>query len=117
MGTSNSNKGTRGTGTPLIPTWLDSDGAASGPSNPRDTAGVPIETSPAELAPLPPAADSHRFTAARSNFSRFARSGGHDRASLGRAVSEYVSSSLGGSRNAARSVGAARRATTQLLGF
>ena len=57
---------------------------------------------PPILPPIPPAAPADRFTAARGNFSRFAGSGGTDRASLGRAVSSYVSSASGGSRTAAQ---------------
>jgi hypothetical protein len=58
-----------------------------------------------------------RFTAARNNFSRFASSGGSDRASLGRALSHYVSTASGGSRAAAQRMGSSRTAGAQLLGF
>jgi hypothetical protein len=69
------------------------------------------------LPPIPPAADADRFTTARSNFSRFVSSGGSDRASLGRALSQYVSTSSGGSRAAAQRMGSSRTAGAQLLGF
>ncbi|WP_317988294.1 Qat anti-phage system associated protein QatB [Pseudomonas aeruginosa] len=54
---------------------------------------------------------------ARNSFTRFAGSGGSDRASLGRAVSRYVSTSAGGSRQAAQRMGASRGAGARLLGF
>jgi hypothetical protein len=66
---------------------------------------------------IPAPADPHRFTAARNNFTRFAHSGGHDRASLGRAVSGYVSTASGGSKQAAQRMGASKRSSTRLLGF
>jgi hypothetical protein len=74
---------------------------------------------PPALPPIPPAADPDRFTAARSNFSRFAASGGRDRTSLGRALSHYVStaSGSGGSRTAAERMGASRTSAARLLGF
>jgi hypothetical protein len=58
-----------------------------------------------------------RFTAPRTNFSRFARSGGTDRAALGRAVSGYVSSATGGARQAARRMGSSRQAGVRLYSF
>ena len=67
--------------------------------------------------PIPPIADPNRFSAARNNFSRFARSGGSDRRSLGRAVSHYVGSSTGGARTAAARMGSSSRAGGRLLGF
>jgi hypothetical protein len=54
---------------------------------------------------------------ARNNFTRFAHSGGSDRASLGRAVSGYVTTSSGGARQAAQRMGASRGAGARLLGF
>jgi hypothetical protein len=62
-------------------------------------------------------AAADRFTAARNNFSRYASSGGSDRASLGRALSHYVSTSSGGSGTAAQRMGSSRTAGAQLLGF
>jgi hypothetical protein len=59
----------------------------------------------------------NRFTAARTNFSKFARSGGNDRGSLGCAVSGYVSTAAGGARNAARRMGSSRRAGAALYSF
>jgi len=61
--------------------------------------------------------DANRFTGARSNFTRFARSGGNDRRSMGRAVSGYVSKASGGSGQAAQRMGASRAAGGRLLEF
>jgi hypothetical protein len=66
---------------------------------------------------MPPMAAADRFTAARNNFSRFATSGGTDRASLGRALSHYVSTASGGGRAAAQRMGSSRTASAQLLAF
>lgn len=69
---------------------------------------------PPSLPPVPAGGDKDRFTSARSNFSRFAASGGSDRRRLGRAVSNYVSRSAGGSSTAAQRIGSARRTSAQL---
>jgi len=125
VGTSTAYGGPRG-GTPLVPSWLGSDDDAGGPAPPTTPlAGAPADD-PASPAPLPPAppvrptiptpADSSRFTAPRSNFTRFAHSGGGDRASLGRAVSGYISKSSGGARQAAQRMGASRGSGARLLG-
>jgi len=51
------------------------------------------------------------------NFSRFASSGGTDRRSLGRAVSNYVSTSSGGAGTAARRLAPSRSTASGLIGF
>ncbi len=79
-------------------------------------AATPIPVPPA-FPPIPQFGDADRFRAPRTNFTRFARSGGSDRASLGRALAGYVSTSSGGSRTAAQRMGSSRTAGTQLLGF
>lgn len=109
----------------MVPTWLAPDGAdtSAAPKQPDGqppTDGPPPNSVPLAPPPrvLPPVApDIGRFTAARNNFSRFARSGGSDRASLGRAVSQYVSTSSGGPSRAARRMGSAHVAGARLLGF
>ncbi len=118
MGTSTAYGGPGG-GTPLIPSWLGSD-SVSGPGLDQGGAFPPNSGSPPTppvKPPIPKAADSLRFSVARSNFTRFAGSGGSDRASLGRAISRYVSTSSGGSRQAAKRMGASRGAGARLLGF
>lgn len=114
MGTSSSFGG-QGGGTPLVPSWLGDDGAPPSAPDRVPPGGAPPV--PAALPPMPPVADSTRFSAARNNFSRFAGSGGSDRRSLGRAVSHYVGSSSGGARTAAARMGSARGAGSRLLGF
>ncbi|ALC14662.1 Qat anti-phage system associated protein QatB [Sphingopyxis sp. 113P3] len=127
MGTSSAYGGAGG-GTPLIPSWLqgDGDGGAGAAADAGDGDGVqppsPAEKPPAvPHAPAPrpaaPAGASDRFTSARTNFTRFAGSGGSDRRSLGRAVSQYVSKSAGGSRQAAQRMGSSRGAGAGLVRF
>ncbi len=124
MGTSNPFGGQPGN-SPLVPSWVsDGDsvpGASDGtgqdgqpPAGDAPPTGPPM---PPLRTPIPPIADRRRFTSARNNFSRFARSGGDDRRNLGRAVSQYVSSSTGGARTAAARMGSSRGAGGRLLGF
>jgi hypothetical protein len=141
MGTSNSYGGSGG-GKPLIPTWLSDGGGSDGPQPPPagpaqkpqqltpggdgvanplpavlpSVNGVNVPTPPTR-PPVPPAGDPRRYTSARNNFTRFVSSGGRDRKSLGRALSQYVSNSSGGSRNAARRMAVSRRSTAQLAGI
>lgn len=127
MGTSSAFGG-QGGGTPLVPSWLGNEGAPPAapdgvaPPNGAQLARPPLPPQPGPPAPpdrppVPPAADPTRFSAARRNFSRFARSGGDDRRALGRAVSRYIGSSSGGARTAAARMGSARGASGRLLGF
>ena len=130
MGTSNAYSGAGG-GTPLVPSWLDdasSGGGAPAPAPGNDgdgtdgDAGQPSPTPPVPNAPAPrpvmlAAGASNRFTTARNNFSRFSRSGGSDRKSLGRAASNYVSKSAGGARQAARRMGSSRGVGAGLVNF
>jgi len=118
MGTSTGNPG-QGGSTPLIPSWLPPDGAAPPPpaDQPLPDGVLPPVPAPPALPPIPPTEAADRFTAARNNFSRFASSGGSDRASLGRALSHYVSTASGSSRAAAQRMGSSRTAGAQLLGF
>ena len=125
MGTSNANGGQSGD-RPLIPSWLPSDGPAPAPQPPAapppgdpappvpPPAAVPA---PPVLPPIPARSPADRFTAPRSNFSRFAGSGGTDRASLGRALSSYVSSASGGSRSAAERMARSPASGAPLLNF
>lgn len=119
MGTSSAYRGPTG-GTPLVPSWLEPASPTPSPGEaPSGDAGAPADVPPAP-APHPPPPQPPvpaRFAAPRSNFSRFAASGGRDRASLGRAVSGYVATSSGGARTAARRMGSSRRAAGRLLDF
>lgn len=126
MGTSTAYSGPGG-GTPLVPSWLgDADGGGSPPAPPAGDGATGDDAAPSNgaappAAPkrpaIPAAADRQRFTGARNNFTRFAGSGGTDRASLGRAVSRYVSTSSGGARQAAQRMGASRGSGARLLSF
>ena len=121
MGTSTAYGGPGG-GTPLIPSWLDNAPPASPQVNgPGQDDQQPIDRpeplTPPNRPPIPGTADPQRFSNARNNFTRFAGSGGSDRASLGRAISKYVSTSSGGARQAAQRMGASRGAGARLLGF
>ena len=122
MGTSSAFGG-QGGDTPLVPSWLGDDGAtpavapAAPDGPPDDGTPPPVPPSPGELDPPPAVADPRRFKAARNNFSRFASSGGAESKSLGRAVSRYVRSSVGGARTAARRMGSSRGASRRLVGF
>jgi len=118
VGTSTAYGGPGG-GTPLIPSWLESDGEAGGPAGLTQPDSLPDSAPPAppNRPEIPAPSDPNRFMAPRSNFTRFAHSDGNDRASLGRAVSGYVSTSSGGARQAAQRMGASRGAGARLLGF
>lgn len=106
-----------------MPSWLASDSTGPVPAAPDGLpSGAPSAPDASPPAPpsrpaIPAPADPGRFAGARSNFSRFARSGGSDRASLGRAVSDYVSTSSGGAHQAAQRMGASRGVGARLLGF
>lgn len=114
MGTSTAYGGPNGR-TPLVPSWLGSgDGVAPPPPDPSNPDPA---TPPPDRPALPPIADPRRFTEARTNFTRYAKSGGSDRAGLGRAMSRYVSDASGGARQAAQRMGASRGAGARLLNF
>jgi len=126
MGTSSSYGGPGGS-TPLVPTWLDSD--SGGPALPTVSPDNPANNTTADSPPsgpllVPPnrpipqsAPVADRFRVARVDFSRFASSGGSNRASLGRAIAGYVSKTSGGARQAARRMGSSRVVGAKLLGF
>lgn len=114
MGTSTSNAGTSGNGTPLVPSWLSPGSSDLGGGNNEDTSPSSQQDKP----PVPePATDSNRYQAPRTAFSKFARSGGSDRRSMGRAVSTYVSRSSGGSKGATQKMGSSRGTAARLLNF
>ena len=124
MGTSSSFSGPPGA-SPLVPSWLDDDGfppmlpGGPGPDDAPPAGDEPPAVPPMvpPRTPIPPSADPTRYSPARNNLSRFARSGGGDQRSLGRAVSHYVRSSTGGARVAAARMGSSSRASGRLLGF
>ncbi len=102
MGTSGSSSGS-GSGTPLIPTWLEepNTGPLPGsldPETPDDTGNEDQGSDPKK--PISPATEPERFRNARTNFSKFAGSGGGDRRALKRSVRDYVRNGIGGRKNA-----------------
>jgi len=125
MGTSGSSSGS-GSGTPLVPSWLgggDSGDLPGGDAPPTpdgndggDDQGSPQNPDNNQNPPIPPVAAPERFRSARTNFSRFAGSGGSDGRALKRAVRDYVRSGTGGSANAVRRMGTARSAASNALG-
>lgn len=123
MGTSNQHKGS-GSGTPLVPSWLD-DLGANPPANPPPTGTPPQEAPPdapnqpppdqqRSVSP-PPAQEPRRFQAARSAYTRFAQDG--DQRSLRSALGNYVRHGTGGARGATARMGAARQTAARLATF
>ena len=110
MGTSSSFGGPQN-GTPLVPTWLEPD-APILPIPPSIEHPDGGESPTFQPVPIP-----NRFTTARTNITQFARSNGSDSAGLRRAISNYVSKSSGGPRQAARRMGASSKSGGRLLGF
>lgn len=124
MGTSGSSSGS-GPNTPLVPSWLDgmdtgplpdSDGPQAQDDSSGDQGQPPGDQNSDARPPLPPPADPERFRSARTNFSRFAGSGGSDGRALRRAVRDYVRSGTGGTGNAVRRMGPSRAAASNVLG-
>ena len=92
-----------------VPLPLTQDGTPTADPIPGQRPQVP----PANPTNLP----DKRFGSARSNFSRFARSGGANPSSLKRALHSYVATASGGPKTAARRMGASRQSTSKLLSF
>jgi len=120
MGTSNPNGGSSGSN-PLIPSWLvDPAGTSTENSDTAETVDNPNEDSQtgSEEQSIPTVVVDHqRYSPARSNFTRFTKSGGRDTNSLRRAVSSYVRRSSGGAKNATTKMGSSRKTASKLLGF
>lgn len=113
MGTSTSNRGQNGK-TPLVPSWLDdNDGGEDSPLNPQN----PQNPDGGNQQPdnKPPQPDPKRFSAPRSNFTRYINSGGSGGGNLRRAASSYVRQSAGGSQNATMRLGSARGSAARLV--
>jgi hypothetical protein len=122
MGTSGSYGGPS-PGSALVPTWIDPVGLPSvGPNLPPPDPVSPNAVPPTVPAappvrPTPQTALPDNFTAPRTNFTRFAGSGGNDRRSLGRALSGYLSGGVGGNRGAVQRMGSSRGTTARLASF
>lgn len=131
MGTSTSASGA-GSGSPLVPSWLDEpvpgtgDGNSPGEQSPAITPPTqPMPMTPPNqpvinpTAPRPriiPPPQPNRFRQARAGFSRFASSGGRDTSSMRQSIGNYVSIGTGGSRRASRRMGSSRAVGSQFLG-
>jgi len=103
---------------PALPPGASPTPPGAAPLSPLPNQTVPVPLPPPPFRPaLPPLGARDRFTSARRNFSRSAKSGGADGRSLKRAVSHYVSKATGGASGAARRMGAANSAGAGLLGF
>ena len=123
MGTSASASGT-GPGKPLVPSWLDDPD--TGPLPGGDDESIPGDGVNGDVSqngqdggtkpPLPATDEGQRFSSARANFTRFARSGGSDQSALHRAVRDYVHTGIKGSNNAVRRMGSSRAAASRTLG-
>jgi hypothetical protein len=114
MGTS---KGYGGSKTGLVPSWVDDVAPSVVPTAPPTPQAPGAPTSPTPVAPTTPsqpAAVPGTLGAARSSFTRFARTG--SQSSLGGALSGYIRKGTGGARNAAHRMAASRRAGAKLLG-
>lgn len=126
MGTSSQSSGTGSNGS-LIPTWLDvpdtdplpgGDGLETPDDDTDNLDQQPSDEDSDNKPSIQPDAqpDPFRFSTARSNFSRFARSGGSDGRALSRAVRDYVRRGTGSSTNAVRRMGSSRAAASKALG-
>jgi hypothetical protein len=125
MGTSGSTSGS-GSGTPLVPTWLDEPSAELLPGDDIQLAPDGDSDNGDQLQsdgkgsdqrpsiPVPPTPE--RFRNARANFSRFASSGGGNRSALRKAVRDYVRSGTGGRQNAVKRMATSRRSAGNALG-
>ena len=113
MGTSTSSRGQSGK-TPLVPSWLDDDNgdnfSSPDPQNPDS------EKKQSDNNPLQPIkSDPKRFSAARSNFTRYINNDGNRGDTLYRSISSYVKHSTRGSQNATKRLGSARESTERLF--
>lgn len=113
MGTS---KGYGGSPDGLVPSWVDNaaPGAAAAGAPPEDANPNAPHSSPPKIpAKAPDTSSSGGLAAAKSNFTRFVRSGGSG--ALQRAVSQYVRNGAGSARKAARRMGASRAVGGRML--
>lgn len=111
MGTSSTYGGSRNG---LIPSWIDDPVPVAAPDAPivPATPASPPATPPPVV--LPNAAGAGDLRGPRTSFTNFAGSG--SRASLGRALSNYVGHATGGAARAAQRMGASRASASRLLG-
>jgi hypothetical protein len=106
MGTSKSFGGAKGA-TPLIPSWLPSDEVNPflpdmNPIPPKDDTGDMPKENPTVTPPLAIPENNFRFKQARSNFTRYASSGGKNTAALKKGISSYIEKSYGGAKQVSK---------------
>ena len=102
MGTSSHNAGQKGN-TPLVPSWLDQPDVEKQQNTEKDeTSSIPI-------------GEPNRFTQPRGEFTRYINSAGRDTGMARKSIANYVRNSMGGSKNAAQRLGAARHSSARLL--
>lgn len=116
-------------GTPLVPSWLKSNEEDSNsdkkyldpkssvdetrPSDekqPENKIVLPIDVSPSKIK-------MNRFQTPRTHFTKWVKSDGSNRRELSSALSNYISSSLGGSKNAARRMSVSTQGAARLTSF
>ena len=118
MGTSSQSSGS-GSGTALVPTWLDEPGSGPLLGGSAEDGSQDAQQDGQDGGPKPPIPEPvqiRRFQSARNNFSRFASSGGNDQGALRRAVRDYVRSGTGSSTNAVRRMAPSRSSAGRVLG-
>lgn len=115
MGTSTRNGGQNGHN-PLVPTWLEDDPVLIGTEHIDSPTQLSSIDHQSLAQPIPPDADPNRFRGPRTSFTHFTSHGGRDSSSMRRAISRYISRSLGGSANATKRLGASRMSTARLYG-
>ena len=118
MGTSSPTSGSA-SGSALVPTWLDEPGSGPPLGGGTEDGSQDAQQDGQHGGPKPPipaTVQSGRFQSARTNFSRFASSGGSDQRALRRAVRDYVRSGTGGSKNAVRRMAPSRSSAGRALG-
>jgi len=116
MGTTKSNEGTKGAGTPYIPSWLDLE-IDNVPLDSSQHSEDVIEKPQDKVKPIPKPADPQRYINARTNFTKFVKSGGINHKALQKALSSYVSKTSGGAKQATRRMGSSRKVAAHLFSF
>ena len=87
----------------MVPSWLDQPDVEKQQNTENDeTSSIPI-------------GEPNRFTQPRGEFTRYINSAGRDTGMARKSIANYVRNSMGGSKNAAQRLGAARNSSARLL--
>lgn len=116
MGTTKSNKGTRASGTPYVPSWLDLEIENVSLDTHHNTENI-VNKPQEQVKPTPQPADPQRYLGTRTNFTKFVKSGGINKSALKKAISGYVYKTSGGAKQAARKMGSSRTVAAKLFSF